>query len=67
VAVNVTLPVVQLRLPDEVMPAIGSVLSCVTVTVALVLQPFVGSVTVTLYVLAAFTVSVCEVPPLLHI
>jgi hypothetical protein len=58
VAVNVILLVVQLRLPDEVIPAIGKVLSCVTVTVALVLQPFTWSVTVTLYVLAEFTVSV---------
>jgi hypothetical protein len=46
-AVRVTLLTVQFKLPEAVTPALGTVLFCVTVCVAVAVHPFAGSVTVT--------------------
>ena len=47
-----------------VMPAVGVVISCVVVIVAVAVQPF-AAVTVTVYVAAAVMLAFAEVPKLL--
>jgi len=47
-AVNVSLKVAQVRIPGEAIAALGGVLVWITFTEAEAVQPFAGSVTVTL-------------------
>ena len=66
-AVNVTLVTAQLKSPLLAALAVGAVVFELTVTLAVELQPFALSVTVTVYVPAAVTLFVEVVsPPLLH-
>src|SRR5689334_22298263 len=60
------LVVVQVNCAGAAILAAGVVMSCVTVVLALAVQPVVASVIVTLYVPGAVTDFVCDVPPPLH-
>ena len=63
-AVNVPLVVVHVIVSDEEAVALGAVVLLLTFTVDVPVHPFDGSVTVTVYVPAAFTVGEEDVPPL---
>lgn len=63
-AVNVPLVVVHVMVSAELADALGAVVLLLTFTVDVPVHPFEGSVTVTVYVPAAFTVGVCVEPPL---
>ena len=62
-AVNVTLVTLQLKSPLLAALAVGAVVFELTVTLAVELHPFELSVTVTVYVPAAVTIFVDDVPP----
>jgi hypothetical protein len=62
-AVLVTLVVVQVKLSEPVILAVGGVMLCVTLVVAVAVQPF-EPVTVTVYVPGDVIVAVAFVPKL---
>ena len=61
--VNVTLSTLQVRLAGGAMLTLGAMIFCVTAVDAVAVHPFAGSVTVTEYVPAVFTVFVEVVTP----
>ena len=65
-AVNVTLVNPQVNIAGAAMLALGVAMFCVTVADAVFVQPFDGSVTVTVYVPGVVTAFVVPVPPPLH-
>lgn len=56
----VTVGVAQVNCPTVPMETVGVFKSCVTVAVALLVHPFTGLVTVTVYVPAAHTTGFCR-------
>lgn len=62
-ALTPAIPLVQLMIADEPAVTFGGVLLLITFTVAVVVHPLAGSVTVTVYVPAAFTVGEDVAPP----
>jgi hypothetical protein len=62
-AVNVSLVVAQVRTVGAAILALGAAIFCVTVAEAVLVHPFVGLVTVTVYVAADETIFVAVVTP----
>ena len=62
-AVNVSLGAAQVKATGAAMLALGAIMLCVTFADAELVQPFVGSVTVTVYVFGEETAFVAVVTP----